>query len=72
MKHNLIKVRKAKKLTQEGLGKLVGLTKSGIWNIEHGRSNGQVIVWDRLEKVLGVPQKKLRAEDDINAPSRTI
>jgi transcriptional regulator with XRE-family HTH domain len=56
----LKKARLAKGLSQVALAKLIGLTKQGYWDIEHGRSDGRVKTWDKLEAVLEVDQKVLR------------
>jgi transcriptional regulator with XRE-family HTH domain len=58
--------RLAKGLTQAELGRLVMLTRKGIWAIEHGRSKGSVDVWDRLEAALGLDQKILRQADPVS------
>jgi transcriptional regulator with XRE-family HTH domain len=57
-------IRLKKGLTQVELGKLIGLTKKAVWAIEHGRSQGSVGAWDRLEKALGVPQQVLRGKEN--------
>lgn len=47
-------------MTQRELGELIGRTESLVQALEIGRSRGSVDTWDRLEAVLGVPQKQLR------------
>jgi transcriptional regulator with XRE-family HTH domain len=57
----LKQVRQERRLTQEELGRRVGLKKSAISLLESGHSIGRVTTWDRLEEALGVPAKQLRA-----------
>jgi transcriptional regulator with XRE-family HTH domain len=67
MKKVLRDTRLNKCLKQTELAALIGLTKQGYWDIEHGRSKGSVNIWDKLEEVLGVDQKILRQVDDTTS-----
>jgi len=60
MRRNLIEARQAVGLTQKELGALVKVSDKTISHLEHGRSNGRVTLWDRLEHVLKTPQRELR------------
>ena len=71
MRSILKSARLARGLTQEDLGKRIGMTKKGIWAIEHGITHGRVRTWDRLEEVLGVDQKLLRRLDPDGAAVET-
>ena len=56
----LIEARKAAHLTQGELGALTGITVSAISHLEAGRNGAKAETWDKLEDVLGVPQRQLR------------
>jgi ribosome-binding protein aMBF1 (putative translation factor) len=60
MKTELYRARTALGLSQAKLAELVGSTKSNINRLELGRMVGSVQIWDKLERVLGVPQQQLR------------
>ena len=61
MRENLIAARHKAGYTQAQLGKMVGLTKQGICNMEKGRVIGKPDTWDAIAKALGVKdQRKLR------------
>jgi DNA-binding XRE family transcriptional regulator len=62
MRLQLIKARKKMRLTQAQLGMLVGASNKTVSHLERGRVKGGADIWDSLEKVLGVPRKKLRRE----------
>ena len=55
--------RENKTLTQDELGRLVGLNPSMIALLELGCRLGSVTTWDKLEAILGVDQKILRQID---------
>ena len=56
----LIETRKAARLTQSELGALAGITVSAISHLEAGHNGAKAETWDKLEDVLGVPQRQLR------------
>lgn len=64
MRPHLIEARKKKGLTQAALGEKIGRSMQTICDLEHGRNNGSVEVWDALQHVLKVPQKKLRYQPE--------
>ena len=62
---NLLKsIRRAQGLSQEALGSKAGLSGVYISALERGARIGPVHVWDKLEAILGVDQKLLRAPDN--------
>ena len=69
MRHNLINTRKAKELTQAQLGKMVGLTKQSICDLEKGRVTGKPDTWDAIAKALGVKDKDQRELRKIDCSS---
>jgi transcriptional regulator with XRE-family HTH domain len=60
MRETLRKRRQELNLTQTELGRLLGMTKTSVCDLEKGRTEGSVRTWDKLEAVLGMPQKELR------------
>ena len=66
-RQEVIKARKAKKLSQEALAGIIGVKRTTITNIETGYSMGARTTWDRLEAALGVDQKVLREIDKENS-----
>lgn len=70
MRHNLIRARQAKNLTQAQLGNMVGLSKQQISSIEKGRTVGRLDTWDAIAKALDVAdtdQRKLREIVKVNS-----
>ena len=59
-RQNLIKARKLAGLTQTKLSQLVGVTVGAISHLESGRNGARPETWDKLEDILGVPQRQLR------------
>jgi DNA-binding XRE family transcriptional regulator len=62
MRRNLRTMRLGMGLSQETLGRIVGVGKSMMSALETGKANGSVSLWDRLEAVSGVPQQELRLD----------
>jgi transcriptional regulator with XRE-family HTH domain len=60
MRPNLIKARQAQGFTQEELGRLIGLTKKSVSDLERNHVDGKICTWDALEDILKVPQRELR------------
>lgn len=60
MRFNLIKARQSAKMTQKDLAVLLQVSPQTISHLECGRSNGRVILWDKIEKLLNTPQCELR------------
>ena len=63
---NLRRLRKEKGWTQGDVAKIVGVTKTAIHDIETGKRQGSIPVWDALEDLFGVSQRELR--DKTKAP----
>jgi DNA-binding XRE family transcriptional regulator len=63
MRTNLIKSRERLGFNQTKLARLIGVHKSSLCRIESGLTNGHLKTWDKLESMLGVPQKDLRKLD---------
>ena len=63
MRQTLITARKAKGLTQAGLGKMIGLSNKSISAMEQGRVTGPYENWVALQNILGVDQRELRKID---------
>lgn len=59
----LINERKIKGLTQEQVGKIVGVSKQMISLIESGQCNPSISVANALEDLFGIPQRELLAKD---------
>lgn len=60
MRVNLKAARKAAGMTQQELADKLGLTLRHYQKIEYEEINGSFEVWDALEDLLGVHQRKLR------------
>ena len=60
MRENLKKARKERGLTQQTVADLLGINLRHYQKIEYAELNGSFEVWDALEDLLGVHQRKLR------------
>lgn len=60
MRENLKNARKAAHLTQQQVADKLGLTLRHYQKIEYAEIVGSFEVWDALEDLLGVHQRKLR------------
>ncbi len=60
MRENLKNARKAAGLTQQQMADKLGLTLGHYQKIEYNKLNGSFAVWDALEGMLGIHQRKLR------------
>ena len=58
--------RLAAGLTQEKMAEELGVGLRHYQKIEAGDSNGSFVIWDALEDLLGVHQRKLRERTDIH------
>ena len=65
MRENLRKARKAAGMTQQAMADQLGLTLRHYQKIEYLELNGSFAVWDALEDLLGVHQRKLREISSI-------
>lgn len=59
-RENLRKVRRERSMTQQQVADAVGISWRQYQRIEMGRILGRIEVWDALEDLFGVHQRKLR------------
>lgn len=70
MRETLKAARRAHGWTQQELADKLGITLRHYQKIEYAEINGSFAVWDALEDLLGVHQRKLRESRDIrHAPA---
>lgn len=60
MRENLKKARQAAGLTQQQIADLLGIGLRYYKQIEAGDRTGDFSLWDKLEDITGVHQRKLR------------
>ena len=60
MRENLKKARKAADLTQQQMADKLGVGLRHYQKIEKGETNSSFELWDALEDMLGIHQRKLR------------
>ena len=60
MRENLKKARKEKGLTQQQTADLLGITLVYYQKLEQGSRTGDFILWDKLEDLFNLHQRKLR------------
>ena len=65
-RQNLKTARKAKGLTQKQTADLLGVTLNYYQKIEDGSRMGNYDIWDRLEDITEIHQRKLREISDIH------
>lgn len=68
-RENLKIFRKKAGYTQEKIAEYLGISTVQYQMIEYGKRNGSFEVWDALEDLLGVHQRKLR-ENLKNHPGK--
>ncbi|MDO5345329.1 MAG: helix-turn-helix transcriptional regulator [Lachnospiraceae bacterium] len=68
MRENLKKARKEAGMTQQQMADRLGLTLRHYQKIEYAEIGGSFEVWDALEDLLGIHQRKLREISD-NRPA---
>lgn len=64
MRETLRKVRKEKGLTQQQVADLLGIGLRHYQKIEAGETMGSFEIWDVLEDMLGIHQRKLRVIEE--------
>lgn len=64
MRKNLKEARKAAGLTQQQIADKLGIDLRYYQKIEYAELKGSFEVWDALEDLLGVHQRKLRESSD--------
>lgn len=62
MRKVLKEAREDADLTQRQIAELLGISVRHYQRIESGRSNGSFEIWDDLEDILWVNQRKLRED----------
>ena len=60
MRENLKRARKKKGLTQQQMADKLGISQRYYQKIEQGSRTGDFAIWDDLEDITGVHQRKLR------------
>ena len=60
MRENLKKARKEAGMTQQQVADKLGISLRYYQNIEKGDRNGDFSLWDELEEITGIHQRKLR------------
>ena len=65
MRKVLKKAREEAGLTQAEMAERLGIGHRHYQKIEAGDTNGSFAIWDSLEDLLGVHQRKLRERTDI-------
>lgn len=69
MRKNLINARNNHDLTQIQMAQKLNISPRQYQNIESGKTLGKADMWDTLEDLLGVSQRKLR-EDTSSLPKK--
>lgn len=60
MRENLKKARKEAGMTQQEMADRLGISLRYYQNIETGDRTGDFTIWDELEDITGIHQRKLR------------
>ena len=60
MRKNLQEARKAKGMTQQAIAEYLGISTRHYQRIERGASDGTYEIWDLLEDMFNIHQRKLR------------
>ena len=68
----LERIRREIGWTRPVLAYKAGVTSDFIYMLERGLREGRLAVWDKLEELLGVPQKVLRAPAMEDAPMERV
>lgn len=63
-RERLKKARKEAGMTQQQMADRLGLMLGHYQKIEYGNLNGSFEIWDALEDILGIHQRKLREISD--------
>lgn len=62
MRENLKSARKALKMTQQAMADKLGISMVYYQKIESGERTGDFEIWDTLEDITGIHQRKLREQ----------
>lgn len=65
MQNNLKYIRKQKKLTQEQLAQLIGISRPYLSEIERGRTNPSVKITLKIANVLNVPVETIFYDNTV-------
>lgn len=60
MRENLKAARKAQKMTQQAMADKLGISLNYYQKIESGERTGDFTIWDEMEDITGIHQRKLR------------
>ena len=60
MRKNLKEARQAAGLTQQQMADQLGVSLRYYQNLETGDRTGNFVIWDTLEDITGIHQRKLR------------
>lgn len=60
MRENLKNARKEARLTQKAVAEYLGIAEQYYQAIEYGKRLGAIEIWDKLEDLFSVHQRKLR------------
>lgn len=60
MRKNLKEARQKAGMTQKQVAEYLGITEQHYQRIEYGTTIGKVAIWDKLEDLFNVHQRKLR------------
>ena len=60
MRENLKNARKAAGMTQRQVAEYLGITEQYYQSIEYGKRIGRIEMWDKLEDLFKIHQRKLR------------
>ena len=66
MRENLKAARKAKGMTQQAMAEYLGISTRQYQRIERGTSHGTYEIWDLLEDMFNIHQRKLREISTIH------
>ena len=64
MRENLKKARKEAGMTQKQVAEYLGISERYYQHIEIGQRNGNFALWDALEDLFKIHQRKLREDFD--------
>ena len=59
LRDNLYEFRVTRKLSQDDLAKMIGVSRKTYWSIEKGLSDGSLRFWRRLQEVFGLSSLEL-------------
>lgn len=60
MRENLKNARKAAGMTQKQVAEYLGITEQYYQSLEYGKRIGRIEMWDKLEDLFKIHQRKLR------------